>query len=606
MGHNRLPIHLGVSVVRLGKLKSAALLSAAAILVTSAANAGIHSQPDGADPLLEPQGQRSPSSQNISRDTNEAITIQQPEVHISARRIVGGREVRTFDGSNNNLANPEWGAAHSQLVRMGEAHYTDGVSSLAGALRPSARAVSNAISDQPYAQTMPNQFGATDFVWQWGQFLDHDIGLTDGLHEATDIVVPFGDSYFDPANTGTATIPFNRAAYDPDTGTGTDNPRQQVNEITAWIDGSMVYGSSADRLAALKVGPNSAHFRLGYGQLLPFNEDGIANANGFVSDPTTLFIGGDVRVNEQVGLAVMHTLFAREHNRLVLKIRQDNPDMPAAQIFEAARRLVIGQIQHITYTEFLPALIGPDALPPYNGYKPDVNPGLYNEFSGAGYRLGHSMINTHILRVNKKGFEIADGHLPLREAFFTAPSVLDRKRALDPILRGLASQAHQRIDSVIVEDLRNFLFGQPGQGGFDLAALNIQRGRDHGLPSYNDMREHMGLPRVTSFHDITSDEALVKKLKTTYASVDDIDLWVGGLSEDPLLEEGSQVGPLYRAILIKQFTALRDGDRFWYENDLEPDELQFVRRRTLAKVIRTNTGVGHELQDDVFHLKTEQ
>ncbi|RFB06174.1 hypothetical protein DX908_13395 [Parvularcula marina] len=588
-----------------GMSKLSLLGSAAVLLMMSGATAESGLQETDEQISMQPNmKERSPSSQNIERQADPKLSQQTHTLEIDSgvSLIVGGREVRTLDGSGNNVDHPEWGSAFSHLVRMGFPDYSDGVSAMAGALRASAREVSNAVSNQPPGVTIPNPMNATDFVWQWGQFLDHDIGLTDGLHEQADILVPFGDPWFDPNNTGMATIPFNRALYDDDTGTHTENPREQENEITAWIDGSMVYGSSRERLDVLKVGPNSAHFELSYGQLLPFNVQNIANANGFVSDPTTLFVAGDVRANEQVGLAAMHTLFAREHNRLVLRHKRLNPEHGPREVFEGARRLTIGQIQHITYTEFLPALIGPDALPPYEGYKPDVHPGLYNEFSSAAYRMGHSMINTHILRLNKSGGEIKEGHLSLREAFFTAPSVINRKKAIDPIFRGLASQPHQRIDTMIVDDLRNFLFGQPGQGGLDLASINIQRGRDHGLPCYNDMREIMGLPRATSFADVTSNLALQTALASVYPTVDDIDLWVGGLAEDPMIEVGSQVGPLLREIIIKQFTALRDGDRFWYESYLEPEELQFVRRRTLAKVIRTNTGVGHELQDDVFHM----
>ena len=259
-------------------------------------------------------------------------------------------------------------------------------------------------------------------------------------------------------------------------------------------------------------------------------------------------------------------------------------------------------MQKITYDEFLPALIGTDGIPAYAGYDVSVNPGLYNEFSGAAFRLGHSMLNEQLLRLDTSGAEIAGGHLSLRNSFFTAPTILTQEEDLDPILRGLASQRHQTLDGKVITDIRNFLFGQPGAGGFDLASINIQRGRDLGLPSYNDMREVMGLARVTSFADITSDSEAQTNLFNAYGSVDEIDLWVGGLSEDAIGTNGAQLGPLFDAIIKRQFTALRDGDRFWYENDLTAAELARIEDVTLASIIRANTTIGAELQDNVFAI----
>lgn len=514
------------------------------------------------------------------------------------RPSVEAREIRKFDGTQNNVANPLWGATFVHLQRWGDVGYTDGISTLAGSLRPSAREVSNAIVSQDEGAAIPNTFNGTDFIWQWGQFIDHDIDLTDGTEETADITVPAGDIWFDPDNLGTQIIPFARALFDHSTGTDASNPRQQENEITSWIDGSMVYGSDEERALALRVSADSAFLKTSTGNLLPFNTDDLTNANGFVTDPATLFVAGDVRVNEQVGLAVMHTLFVREHNRIAQNILDNNPNKTGEQAYQDARRLVIGKIQKITLYDWLPALLGANPIPAYPGYDDTLNATIYNEFSAAAYRLGHSMINDELWRLDASGEEIADGHLSLAEAFFTAPSVLTSEDSLDPILRGLATQEHQKLDPLIAHPLRNFLFGEPGLGGLDLASLNIQRGRDHGLPSYNDMREAMGLARVSAFSDITSDADLAQALSDTYGSVDDIDLWVGGLSEDAF--GNSQLGELFTQMIAWQFQLLRDGDRFWYENDLKLEEIMQVQLSSLAQIIRDNTGVGTEIQDNVF------
>ena len=507
---------------------------------------------------------------------------------------LAGRTDRSYDGSNNNPGEPEWGASFTHLKRMAHPAYADMTSDMAGTNRPNPRTISNTLVHQGESESLPNPFGGSDFVWQWGQFLDHDLGLTDGTGERADIPVPTGDPWFDPQGNGGVVIPFSRASFDPDT--GAESPREQDNEITAWIDGSMVYGSSRARMEALKE-PNSPRLKTSEGDRLPYNADGLVNANGFAPDPASLFVAGDVRCNEQVGLAAMHTLFVREHNRIVETLEGTDEER-----FEQARRMVIAEIQHITYNEFLPALIGPAALPPYQGYDPSMHPGLYNEFSVAAFRIGHSMVNETLLRLDAQGNPVAGGPLTLRNAFFNAPSHITGWEDLDPILRGLAAQPHQKLDVMIVESLRNFLFGPPGAGGLDLVSLNIHRGRDHGMPAYNHMREIMGVPRARTFADITADPVLQADLETAYGHPDLVDLWIGGLAEDPMIAEGSQVGPLFRGILVHQFVSLRDGDRYWYEMHLTPSELAQVRTRTLADIIRDNTGIGAELPDDVFHV----
>ena len=559
---------------------------------------------DGSNPAgttRSPQGIPDDSTDRRNNAQNNRRGNRLPE-----REMIEDIEVRSFDGTSNNLGNVVWGATFSHLQRIGNASYTDGISSMSTGQsgRAGPRVISNRVVSQAEGESIPNLIGASDYTWQWGQFIDHDIDLTDGsADEPQNIPVPIGDTYFDPARTGTAEIPFNRALHDPDTGTSTSNPRQQENEITSWIDGSMVYGSDDTRAAALREGPDSPFLKTSAGNLLPFNTDSLTNANGPVADPTTLFLAGDVRVNEQAGLTAMHTLFVREHNRLAAQLRDNRPQASAESIYQAARRLVIAKIQAITYNEYLPTLLGASAISTYEGYNRSVNPTIYNEFSAAAFRLGHSMVNDNILRISARGQSIADGPLTLVDAFFTAPQLIQRENDIDPILRGLASQPHQQIDVKVIHTLRNLLFGNPAAGGLDLTALNIQRGRDHGLPSYNDARIAMGLEAVTGFSEISSNAQLNQSLQDAYGDVSNIDLWVGGLAESPRRQ--SQLGELFHAIVVRQFTELRDGDRFWYENYLGQAELNMVRNVTLAGVIRDNTSIGDELQDNVFFVPTE-
>jgi len=444
-----------------------------------------------------------------------------------------------------------------------------------------------------------NPLGATDFLWQWGQFVDHDIDLTDGTipPESAAIAVPIGDPYFDPDGTGAATIAFNRSLYDANTGTGPENSRQQINEISSWIDASNVYGSDAERAAALRTQDGTGRLKTSDGNLLPFNMAGLPNAGG---DSAALFLAGDVRANEQVGLTALHTLFVREHNRLAEQLAEQVPAFDGDQIYERSRALVAAEIQVITYREYLPALLGGGALVPYDGYDSTVDASITNLFSSACYRYGHSALSSTLLRLDANGAEIAEGSLALRDAFFTPSRIID-EGGIEPLLRGLAAQSCQAVDPYVIDDIRNFLFGPPGAGGFDLASLNIQRGRDHGLPDYNTAREALGLGRVESFAEISSDVEIQTRLASAYVSIDDVDLWVGALSEDPV--PGAHVGELNAYVIKVQFEALRDGDRFWYERAFSGEDLRRVESTRLSDVIRRNTPIGGELRDDVFHLR---
>lgn len=185
---------------------------------------------------------------------------------------------RTFDGSNNNLNNPEWGAVNTNLIRVTDIAYSNGFSSPAGTDRPNPREISNAVFAQSDLVDEPRNLSC--YIWSFGQFLDHDIDLThDEQSEFEMIEVPEGDPWFDPMSTGSVMIPMKRSKFDDDTGTSIINPRQHPNEISTYIDGSNVYGSdktSADWLRSFEDGK----LKVSAGNLLPFN-----TTTGLLDDP---------------------------------------------------------------------------------------------------------------------------------------------------------------------------------------------------------------------------------------------------------------------------------------------------------------------------------
>ena len=531
-----------------------------------------------------------------------------------------GQEYRTINGLNNNLTNPTFGEAETELLRLAPNAYADGISTpTGGAINsslPSAREISNAVSAQP--SLTPNSLGASDWVWQWGQFLDHDLDLSGGapVAEPFDISVPTGDSFFDPNSTGTATIGLNRTIS---TGGSVGSPREQINEVTSFIDGSAVYGSDLARSEGLRDLSSNGLLRTSAGNLLPFNTTGLPNDNGPGLTDATAFVAGDVRVNEQIGLTSAHTLFVREHNRIATDLgarlasnetalvdKRDSAiatagnsvDNEADFIYQSARKLVGAQIQQITYQEFLPVFLGSSA--PTSGassYDPTINAGISNEFSTAAFRVGHTLLSPNIQLVDPLTGENI-GEVSLQDSFFT-PSFF-QTNSIENVLAGLAQQDAQEVDTLIIDDVRNFLFGQPGQGGFDLASLNIQRGRDHGLNDINSTRVALGLSAYDDFLDLTGgDDSLAFQLASEYNSIDDVDLWIGGLAEAHV--NGGLVGETFNSILTDQFLRTRDGDRFFFTSEL--DHLLLLdsnfESTLLSDIILRNTNIA-SIQSNVF------
>jgi hypothetical protein len=582
---------------------------------------------------------------------------------------------RSLDGSGNNAHHPAWGEAGTIYPRVAPANYVDGISAMAPG--PSPRYISNRVFND-LGQNLFSENDVTQWGWAWAQFVDHDIGLADE-RQAESVPIPFDAA--DPLERFTddlGPMPFWRTPAAP--GTGITTPRQQVNTQSSYIDASNVYGVSASRLRWLRSGAN---LKLAAGGYLP-----RAGAGGPPMDlfggmtPPQAMVAGDVRANENIALTAIQTLFAREHNRIVGLLPRALSDDTRFQI---ARRVVGAEEQFITYGQFLNAM--GVKLAPYGGYRPSVDASVTNEFATVGYR-GHSMVHgdfelsapagrwsaAQLASFRASGIEVdaARGRylldIPL-ELGFGNPDLL-QSVGVGPLLQGLGTEREYRNDEQIDDSLRSVLFQvpKPGAGALpqcenplfvspdcftgveDLGAIDLQRERDHGMPTYNALRRAYGLAPQTSFTAVTGEKptpppteadwiddpaslafvtlrakdgteiapgteqaiddavsgvrrtTLADRLQAIFGSVDKLDAYVGMVSEPHV--RGTEFGPLQLAAWTKQFTALRDGDRFFYANDPELARIQrrygIDYRKTLAQLIRLDTGVS--VQDDVFKL----
>jgi hypothetical protein len=521
-------------------------------------------------------------------------------------------EFATLDGFGNNIDHPSWGAADQQLLRKKDVSaYNDGTASLARGLNTNPREISNVICEETGTPVLDSVL--TDTTWAWGQFLDHEIDITFEQEGVEAEKVPISIPSNDATTAAGGTIEFTRSAFDPYTSRGPRNPRQQRNQISAYVDASNVYGTNANRALALRALDGSGKLLTSGTDLLPLNINGLPNAG---PNGVNGFLAGDIRVNETAVLIAMHTLFMREHNYWCVKIKAladsgeitlpIDADARDELIYQYARRVVSAEEQAISYEEFLPAILGKKGttkvdIGNYKGYNDNINAGIDTIFSTSAYRFGHSMLNETVITPG-----VGSGTTDLKDMFFV-PSLIETN-GIEPYLEGLASQKMQRIDTKVVEAVRSFLFGPPtDEHLLDLASLNIQRGRDHGLPNYNKCRKLYGLGTKKWFKEVTGgDMELAAQLEQVYdGNINLIDPWIGGLAEKHT--KGAHVGRFIGTVLKNQFKRLRSGDRFWYENDpiFKDDEFRKIRTRsqirntTLAKVVRRNT-TGITVPDNMF------
>jgi peroxidase len=483
---------------------------------------------------------------------------------------------RPIGGSGNNLNNPDLdvvpGSAELALAPLNFAPRTkDGLVN-----GPNPRTISNVIAGGTGANGQNGQTTdpvASAWIYVFGQFVDHDIDLeeTPTTSAPINIVVPPGDPVF---AAGTV-IAMTRDTRSPRTNT-------IINTVAGYLDLSQLYGSTVAIAASLR-NPDGTLVSSDNGQALPVVND--------------TFVTGDPRVMENPELTALTTLFMREHNFWVATLKAENPGWTGDLLYNMARAITTAEYQNIVYTEYLPLLIGP-VLGRYSGYDPTVNAQVTQEFSTAAFRMGHSEVSD-----TQEGLD-ANGNVvfteSLAQSFFNTPEI-DESNGIDALLRSLGVDFSQATDVYVVAALRNLLFaglvgGEVDQ--MDLIAIDIQRERDVGLGTLNQTRQALGFKQYNSFAQLTTDPVLQKSLQAIYGSINNVDLFIGGLAEKHA--SGALVGPTFQAIIADQFQALRTGDRFfWLNQGFDSRTASMISNTTLADIMLRNTATPN-LQANVF------
>ena len=559
---------------------------------------------------------------------------------------------RTIDGTCNNLRRPLIGASLTQFRRLLSAQYEDGVSKPIGARQqlrddffgppwPSARHLSEQIVSSAEADSKE----LTHMHMQWGQFLDHDIDLL-GMFEVNctkvnndirfcfPIKVKDTDREFGITSENKARdLPFKRSLPICQTQNNYYNrhryyyhnrhrrtsyyynnqyhnyyyyynrpkPREHINRITHYVDGSMIYGSDKETETALRAFRGGLLKTSGTGKGdLPFSD--MRDARG-----DFLFMAGDTRVNEHTGLVVIQTLFHREHNRIAKQLSLINRCWNDEKLYQEARKIMGAIIQIITYKEYLPAFYGDKWFKFYIGdyryYSSYKTPTVSNVFATAPFRFGHSQIRNDFSRLGKLYTPLGIGPLELADGFFN-PSEYYNSGGTDPILRGLVVDEATENDEFISEGVASLLLtGATVVLANDLAALNIQRGRDHGIPPYRTWEKFcFNKFRIWPSFARSSTVTQFKRLYGYYGFLSGMDLWLAGLAEKHL--DGSSTGPTFACLLAETFKAIRDGDRFWWENPkvFTKEQRNTLSKVTLSKVICESSDGIDSIQQNSFKL----
>lgn len=503
-------------------------------------------------------------------------------------------DFRTLDGTCTGIGLPVrhlWGSTN----RPHFSYFGKSSTRPTGEGLKSPRLVSNVLCQQ--SQSTFDERKLSEMAAFFGQFVDHTVVATPtNKSEPMFIEVPSDD----PTLPYQKLIFFRSVRVRVRAGSSAERPQ---NTLPSAIDLASVYGPSETRNKALRAFKDGL-LKTSSGDLMPFNTNRLNNA------PTSgkqLFLAGDHRANEHPVLTSLHTIFMREHNSIARELKENFPNWNDEELYQNARHINIAQMQKIVFEEWLPAITG-RTLPPYRGFKSNVDPSISVIFSTAAFRVGHTMIGNQL---NRRGpGNKLQTPVSFQKMLFPGSGSFKIK-GLESFVRGALFNRAQKIDLKVSTGLRDFLFKTTrGEDGVDLIALNLQRCRDHACPTYNEVRKKFLGRKARSFADITKDGDVQSKLEFLYGSVDKVELWIGLVAEDHIPR--SSMGPTMLKIWMREFSRLRDGDQFYFRTNgyFSRDVLHRIGRAravlqgaktTFRDIILRNTNIAtSELPDQMF------
>ncbi len=408
-----------------------------------------------------------------------------------------------------------------------------------------------------------------------------------------------GDSFFNTSQC----IDFRRSTVFCEQ-TGQD--RHHINQLTAYFDAGNIYGSDVKTATAIRTLS---------GGLLKVSSPGNLLPNiSLTAGGTPKFTAGENRAIENPALTTIHTIFMREHNRIATLMSQRNPSLNDTEIYNQARRIVTAELQSIVYGEFLPLLVGSKSLigngNSLTSYNPNVDPSITNEFSAAALRFGHTTVNGNFNQNDPLNGQSLGGYLLRTSNNNVSIYSNNPDLGMTSIAKGMTLQASQAHDNFMTVELTNFLYAATANNnlafGSDLAARNIQRGRDNGLSGWVHYRrlctgEDTPANWQSKPNDISAENWA--KLKSLYVSVEDIDLFTGSLAEMPV--RSGTVGITAKCIIEQQFKNLIYGDRYFFTHkgdvgaQFTKQQISALKDVTIFDIVCHNTNIK-ELQRKAF------
>ena len=508
---------------------------------------------------------------------------------------------RNNDGTGNGT---HGGARFDPYVRVTANSY--GTDDGATWDRPDTRGGANdprAISEEVLAtsEEKPAHEGVNEFFQFFGQMVTHDIaGSRSGASERVANLDPsvFGGTFTRDDFEISDEAPLNPGV------------REQLDVQTAFMDLAQVDGPS-DSINTLLRDPESAKLIVSAGGLLPSAGDiaaahditasaaasGTLGALDFGAGPVG-FVGGDARLNQQAQLIANQTLFLRNHNWHADQLDELHPDWSTEEVYQTARALNEADFQHVVYDEYLTKLVGSQAMRAYSGYDSSVDPKIINEWTTVAFRFGHDQASASDDKAAENGASTSvDLGANFAQSFLQGRGVTSGSD-LDLWLRGELAQAAQEIDGKVSDGVRNELFGL----GFDLAAIDIARGDDHGVGDYNALRAGLGLSTYANFDAFAAandvDAATLASLKSVYGNdIGQLDSIVGALLEKEA--KGSMLGETATILTVMQFENTRDGDALWYQARFadHPELIQAIEETSFSDIIARNSGIKYIYHD---------